>query len=271
MSMLPPWHLHVDVWFVIGALGVAYWYLNERVGPRLQPTAPTSTLGEKASYYSGILLLLVVSSWPLHDLAESSLYWVHMVNHLVMTLVVPPLLLLGLNRRLSDHLLGNGSVLPWLRYLARPGAAFAIFNLGMIASHWPEAVALSLRNELAHFLIHAFLFLSGLLMWIPVVSRSTLVPPLRPPMRMVYLFLNSILPTIPASFLTFSHVPIYPAYGDAALAFGLTAVQDQTIAGLIMKVAGTLLLWAVIAITWFKWANDEKRWDQIEQDLRTPA
>ena len=42
----------------------------------------------------------------------------------------------------------------------------------MIASHWPDAVALSLRNELAHFLIHSFLFLSAILMWIPVVSRS---------------------------------------------------------------------------------------------------
>ena len=114
-----------------------------------------------------------MSNWPLHDLAEGSLYWVHMTNHLVMTLVAPPLLLLGLNRRMSDRLFGHRLVLPWLRYLARPGAAFAIFNLGMIASHWPEAVALSLRNELAHFLIHAFLFLSAILMWIPVVSRST--------------------------------------------------------------------------------------------------
>ena len=269
--MLPAWHVHIDVWVVIGTLGFAYWYLNARVRPRLRPLAAAASGGEMAAFYTGLLLLLVVSNWPLHDLAESSLYWVHMTNHLVMTLIAPPLLLMGLTRRMSDHILGHRLVLPWLKYLARPGAAFAIFNLGMIASHWPDAVALSLRNELAHFLIHSFLFLSGILLWIPVVSRSTLVPQLRPPMRMVYLFLNSILPTIPASLLTFSHVPLYPSYGDSALAFGLTAVEDQTIAGLIMKLGGTLLLWAVISITWFKWANDETRWDQIEQDLRTPA
>jgi putative membrane protein len=269
--MLPAWHVHIDVWLVMGTLGFGYWYLNARVRPGLRPVAPTASRGETASFYTGLLLLLVVSNWPLHDLAENSLYWVHMTNHLVMTLVAPPLILIGLTRRLSDHIFGHRLVLPWLKYLARPGAAFAIFNLGMIASHWPDAVALSLRNELAHFLIHSFLFLSGILLWIPVVSRSTLVPQLRPPMRMVYLFLNSILPTIPASLLTFSHVPLYPVYGDSALAFGLTAVEDQTIAGLIMKLGGTLLLWAVISITWFKWANDESRWDQIEQDLRTPA
>ena len=268
---MPAWHLHIDVWLVLGAIGAGYWYLSTRGGSRQHAILTYPRAWEKAAFYTGLVLLVVVSNWPMHDVAESSLYWVHMTNHLVMTLVAPPLMLLGLNRQISDRIFGQHLVLPWLRYLARPGAAFAIFNLGMIASHWPDAVALSLRNELAHFLIHAFLFVSAILMWIPVVSRSSLVPPLRPPMRMVYLFLNSILPTIPASFLTFSHVPIYPAYGDAALAFGLTAVEDQTIAGLIMKVGGTLLLWAVIAITWFKWANDEKRWDQIEQDLRTPA
>lgn len=269
--MLPAFHLHIDVWLVIGTLGFAYWYLNSRVRPHLRPAAPPPSIGERTAFYTGIGLLLVVSNWPLHDLAETSLYWVHMTNHLVMTLVVPPLLLLGLTRQMADYIFGARWVLPWLRYLARPAPAFAIFNLGLIASHWPEAVALSLRNSLAHFLIHAFLFLSGILMWIPVVSRSTLVPRLRPPSRMVYLFLNSILPTFPASFLTFSHVALYPAYGDSAEAFGLSAVEDQTIAGLIMKLGGTLLLWAVIAITWFKWANDEKRWDQIEQDLRTPV
>jgi putative membrane protein len=265
--VLPAWHIHADVWLVLGALGLAYWRLSTETGPDLS----RPTLREKTAFYTGLLLLLVVSNWPLHDLAERSLYWVHMTNHLVMTLVAPPLLLLGLNRKMSDYLFGHRLVLPWLKHLARPGAAFAIFNLGMIASHWPDAVALSLRNELAHFLIHSFLFLSGMLMWIPVVSRSSLVPQLRPPMRMVYLFLNSILPTIPASLLTFSHVALYPAYGDSALAFGLTAVEDQTIAGLIMKVGGTLLLWAVIAITWFRWVDDEKKWDKIEEDLRTPA
>lgn len=269
--MMPAWHVHIDVWLVLGAFGFAYWYLTTRIRPLLQPLPPPPTGRERTLFYAGLALLVIVSNWPMHDLAETSLYSVHMVNHFVMTLIAPPLMLIGLNRQLADRVFGHPLVYPWLRHLARPAPAFAIFNLGMIASHWPEAVALSLRNELAHFLIHAFLFLSAILMWIPVVSRSILVPRLRPPTRMVYLFLNSILPTFPASFLTFSQVPIYPAYGDAALAFGLTAVEDQTIAGLIMKLGGTLLLWAVIAITWFKWANDEKRWDQIEQDLRTPV
>ncbi|MGH8926830.1 MAG: cytochrome c oxidase assembly protein [Acidimicrobiia bacterium] len=269
--MLPAPHIHLDVWAILGGVGLLYWYLTGVARLRMRPVPPSPSGRQRASFYLGLALLMIVSNWPMHDVAEVSLYWVHMVNHLVITLVAPPLMILGLNRPLADHLFGHRLVLPWLRPLARPVAAFAIFNLGMIASHWPEVVALSLRDELAHFSIHVFLFVTGWLVWIPVVSRSSLVGRLKPPMRMVYLFLNSILPTIPASFLTFSHVPIYPAYGDAALTFGLSAVEDQTIAGLIMKLGGTMLLWGVLAVTWFRWAKDEERWDQIEQDLRSSA
>jgi putative membrane protein len=270
MQALPPWHPHFDVWAILGLLAIGFWYLNVRIRPHLRPSPPSPTTRQWTLYYLGLGLIWVVSDWPAHDLAENSLYWVHMVEHMVITLAGPALMLLGLNRQMADRLFGHRWVYPWLRHLARPGPAFAIFNLGMIASHWPEAVALSIRNELAHFLIHAFLFASAIVMWLPVLSPAGVIPRLRPPMRMVYLFLNSILPTIPASLLTFSHVAIYPAYGDAALAFGLSPVEDQTIAGLIMKLGGTLLIWIILAVVWFRWAADEKRWDQIEQDLRHP-
>lgn len=268
---LPPWHVHVDVWVILGLVGFAFWYLNTRIRQHERPVTSSPRPRQWAFFYTGLGLIWLVSDWPLHDLAENSLYWVHMVDHMVITLIGPPLMLMGLTRPMADYVFGNRAVLPWLRHLARPVSAFAIFNLGMIATHWPEAVALSLRNELAHFLIHLFLFLSAILMWLPVLSPSALLPRLRPPVRMGYLFLNSILPTIPASFLTFSRTALYPAYGEASLAFGLSAVEDQTIAGLIMKLGGTLLIWLVIGVTWFRWASEERRWDEIEEDLRTPA
>ncbi len=123
--MLPPWHVHVDVWLVIGSLGAAYWYLGLGLATTAAGGGVARPDGNRPLFYTGLLLLLVVSNWPLHDLAEESLYSVHMTNHLVMTLVAPPLLLLGLNRQMADQLFGHRLVLPWLRYLGRPGAAFA--------------------------------------------------------------------------------------------------------------------------------------------------
>ena len=60
--MLPAWHVHIDVWLVIGAIGFAYWYLNARVRSRLRPLAPLTSPGEKAAVYTGLVLLGHVSS-----------------------------------------------------------------------------------------------------------------------------------------------------------------------------------------------------------------
>lgn len=271
MTGLPPFHIHWDVVVILGGLGLAYWWVQSRLRPHLRLPPPAPRARQWALFYSGLGLLVVTSTWPMHDLAEQSLYWIHMVNHMVLTLVAPPLLLLGFNRPMADFLLGRPRILSWLRPLAQPVAAFAIFNLGLIATHWPEAVALSLRSEIAHFGIHSFLFVSGLLMWMPVASPASVIPRISPPLQLLYLFLNSILPIVPAGFLTFSQIPIYPAYGDASLAFGLTAVEDQTTAGLIMKIGGTMIFWVVMAFIWFRWASEEKRWDRIEEELRTPS
>ncbi len=270
MSSLPPWHVHWDVLLVLGLLGLGFWWLQTRIRPQWT-SVPAPTRTQWLSFYGGLGLVFVVSNWPLHDLAESSLYWVHMLDHMVLTLFAPPLMMLGFNRAMADRLVGQRLVLPWLRKLAAPAAAFGIFNLGMIGTHWPQAVELSVRNELAHFLIHSFLFLSAFLMWMPVLSPSSLIPKISPPMQLVYLFLGSILPTIPASFLTFSEVPLYPVYGDASLAYGLTAVEDQTIAGLIMKLGGTFYFWFLMTVIWFRWASQEKKWDRIEEELRASS
>ncbi|MGH2757764.1 MAG: cytochrome c oxidase assembly protein, partial [Actinomycetota bacterium] len=97
---------------------------------------------------------------------------------------------------------------------------------------------------------------------------------LQPPGKMVYLFLQSILPTVPASFLTFASSPIYSAYAEAPRLWGISAVTDQMVAGLIMKIVGGLLLWLAIAIVFFKWHAAEQnvapqamQWDDFEREL----
>ncbi len=93
---------------------------------------------------------------------------------------------------------------------------------------------------------------------------------MKPPMRMLYLFLCTIVPTVPASFLTFSHTPFYPSYGDAGLAWGMTALEDQTLAGVVMKLAGAFYLLGLLAVIWFRWMEEEREWDRIERSLANP-
>ncbi|MBW3667054.1 MAG: cytochrome c oxidase assembly protein, partial [Actinobacteria bacterium] len=84
------------------------------------------------------------------------------------------------------------------------------------------------------------------------------------------LVLQSLLPTIPASFLTFSSVPIYPVYGDASLVWGLSAVTDQTVAGIVMKLGGGLLIWGTIAVIWFRWTSEERDWEELGTTVPVP-
>jgi putative membrane protein len=92
-----------------------------------------------------------------------------------------------------------------------------------------------------------------------VMSPLPEMPSLSPPGQMIYLFLQSLAPTIPASFLTFGHSALYPVYAGFPRIWGISALNDQLIAGLIMKLAGGLLLWVVIATIFFRWYEQEQR------------
>jgi putative membrane protein len=107
--------------------------------------------------------------------------------------------------------------------------------------------------------MHVVLFTSSLVVWLPVVSPLPEVPRLQPVMRMLYLFTWSIVPTVPASFLTFGSSPLYRFYEHLPHLFGLSTLADQQLAGLVMKIAAGLLLWLIIAVVFFRWAAEEER------------
>lgn len=267
-----PWpapHLHLDVVATVVTLAVAYGYAELRLRRLIAPAAAAATRRQWWCWFTGLGLLFFVSSWPFHDIGETALFSVHMVEHLVIVYLCAPLLLLGMPRWMADVTLGRPSVARILRPLARPAPAFVFLNVAMIAIHWPQAVEAMLTSNLAHFVIHAGLFTVAVIAWLPVRSPTPAIGRLRPPMQMLYLFAHSLLPTVPASFLTFSSAPLYPVYGDAALAWGVSALDDQTVAGVIMKIGGGLILWIAIAVIWFRWVAEEREWDRIEADLRS--
>ena len=211
----------------------------------------------------------IASGWPIHDIGEDALFTCHIWEHMLLALVVPPLLLMGVPRWLADVTLGHPKVAPWLRPLSKAVPAFVLFNVTFILIHWPDMVELMLTNSLVHFLIHFLLFFTAFLMWMPVLSPTAAIPKLSRPGQMLYLFLQSLLPTIPASFITFSTVAIYPIYGDAALAWGLTPVTDQTIAGIVMKLGGGFIIWVTIAVIWFRWTSEERDWEELDTPVTT--
>ena len=254
--MLPAWHVHPDVWLLFGSIIAAYLIAGRR---HERATGEATEPRKRRLFLLGMGVLWLGADWPIHDLAERFLYSMHMTQHLLFTLVAAPILIAGMPVWLLRELLAPAPIRRIFRFMTRPLVALIFFNAVLLFTHWPEVVAASVGSELVHLGLHVLIVTSALVMWWPVMSPLPEMPSLPPPGQMLYLFLQSLAPTIPASFLTFGHKPLYPVYATFPRIWGIDALTDQLIAGLIMKLLGGLLLWGVIAVIFFRWYNQEQR------------
>jgi len=267
---LPAWHAHPDVWLLIALLGGGYWLLVKRIGPRFaSPGMPLVPRFQAVCFGLGVFTVWMAADWPIHDVAETSMYSVHMIQHLLLAMVATPLLLLGTPGWMARWLLRPPSaVFRTVRALSRFFPALLVFNVVLVFTHWPAVVNESLSSHPMHFAVHALIFVASLIVWMPLLSPLPEIPRLAPPMRAVFLFLQSIVPTVPASFLTFGAHPLYKFYVGRPHLWGLSTLEDQQVAGLIMKIGAGILLWALIAVIFFRWAADEDRRGQPQRIRR---
>ena len=268
------WQPHPEVWVLVVSLVALAWYGATRIGRQaVRPGEPVVTRSQLAWGIGALVVLLVASDWPLHDLAEEYLYSAHMVQHLLLSYVLPPMVLLATPTWLARLVVGNGRAYRVLKKLARPVPATIIFNSVVLFTHWPAVVGAAVENGPLHYSLHVVLVAAALLMWLPVAGP---LPELRfaLPTQMVYLFAQSILPTVPAGWLTFADGVVYPSYDVLPRVFGLSVIDDQQIAGLTMKVLGGLYLWTIIGVLFIRFASkymDDDRARGIELDRRAPV
>jgi putative membrane protein len=270
--VLPDFHLHLSVLAVMGGLIGVYLAAAARheraTGERLPP-------GRRYRFLGGVAALLLAAGWPIHDLAESYLYSMHMLQHMLFTFVAAPLLLTGMPAWMWRALLRPAPLRAAWALLTRPLVALLVANGVLLFTHWPEVVSLSVGSELAHFSLHALLLGSAIVMWWPVLSPLPELPALSRPGQLIYLFFQSLAPTIPASFLTFGTEPLYRIYATFPRIWGIDPLTDQLIAGLVMKLVGGAILWVIIAAIFFRWGHEEttEGWDalkfrDVEREIR---
>ena len=149
----PVWAFGVEPGSTLVAAAVAAGYATaiRLLGPRHAPRRghPVSR-GQVACFAAGVVALAAALGWPIHQLGEDYLFSVHMVQHLLISLIAAPLLLLGTPGWLLRWLLGDGARLSVARRLTRAFPAFVLFNAMLVLSHWPAVVGLSLRREVFH-------------------------------------------------------------------------------------------------------------------------
>ena len=265
------WDVHLDVVVLCVLLEVGYLYAVTYLRPQLSDAGRVKR-SQVALFTLGVLTLYAATGSPLHSLAENYLLTAHMLQHLLLTLVAAPLLLAGVPGWLWQAILRAPGAMPVARVLTRPVMAFAVFNAALLLFHLPPTIDLQLRVHGFHFFAHAGLAAAGLVMWWPILSPLKELPRLAEPLQIGYLFLQSLLPAVMASFVTFSETVVYSFYEEAPRIWNLTAVDDQQIAGGSMKLIGTLILWSYMTVVFFRWyarvEAEEKEPDDVGPERR---
>ena len=229
------YELHPEVWLLVAAVIGLGVYSVRAIGPLVVPAGePVVTIAQKRFFIAGVALLWFAADWPMHDIAEEHLYSVHMLQHLLISFIIPPLLLLAMPNWLARLVvLEDGRPQAMLRVLTKPLVAGLIFNALQLLTHWGAVVNLSSENGPFHYLIHLAVFGSALLMWFPVLGPLKEMQ-MSEPGKMLYLFLMSIIPTVPDGWLTFAEDLVNEGYATDDPLWGIDPIVDQQAAGAVM-------------------------------------
>ena len=230
----------------IVALGGLYHWRAES-GERRTETA------QRATFYSALgLIFLSLNGW-LHDLSDYYLFSAHMVQHLLLTLIAPALLIMGTPGWMLRPALQWPVIGPLARAVTPAKRCFMIFNVVLIVWHLPPMYEMAMEHHNIHIVQHLCFMIAATLMWWPVLSPLPELPRISYPLQMLYLFLMSIPMSIVAVSIGYSDHILYPAYASAPRIWGISPMQDQLIGALIMWVPGGLFFFAIISVVFFRW------------------
>ena len=266
------WHLHPDVLTMCAGFLVAYWYAVVVWRPHI-PDAGRVKRSQVVYYCSGVLVLYLATGTPMHEIGENYLLSVHMTQHLLISLVAPPLLLAGVPTWLWEALLVRRQVLPVARVILNPLVTIGFFNAVLVITHLPNVMNFTLNHHAFHFWVHVLIVGSSTMMWWPVITNVPGLPHLTYPFQMAYLFVQSLVPSVVAAFIVFSTSAAYSFYASAPRIWGLSPVEDQQWGAFVMKIVGSAILWTFIGVAFFKWYNREEAesgglpWAEVEQEL----
>ncbi|MBW3593257.1 MAG: cytochrome c oxidase assembly protein [Actinobacteria bacterium] len=236
------WNPAWDEVAVVAAMSLAYAAAVRRYG------ASRARVG---AFAGAQLLVLAVSVTPLGTLALNYLLSAHLLQNVVLAEWAPSLAVLGLSAPMAATVARIGVV----RALTRPVVALPLWVLSYALWHVPVVYDAALRHHFLLHLEHATYFGAGLLLWWPLVHARPWR--LSSAAKATYAFCAFLLASPLGLLLTFLPEPVYEFYENAPRIWGLTALADQQIAGLVMSASEAVVFFAVFTFFFLRFLAEE--------------
>lgn len=215
------------------------------------------------AFVTGVAVVVFAVGSPL-DAYAGALLSVHMVQHLLLTLVAAPLILLARPLSLARRTDAGRRTIPRLlrsrgaHVLGHPLVAWTLYAGVLWGTHFTPVYQAALENDLVHGLEHAAFLGAGVLFWLPVVGTEPSPWRLPYPARLLYLFLAGPVGAFLGLAINQASSPLYAHYATLQRGWGPTPLADQQAGGLIMWMAGGLGMLLAILLVAAAWAKSDR-------------
>ncbi len=246
-----------DPGVVDGVFGLSVIYLLA-VGPMRRYLAPEEPWEWKrvASFFTGLFFLLIAVATPIDSIGEKYLFSVHMLQHVLLILLIPPFFILGCPKWLANLLFRMEGIGRILRFLVHPVVACVVFNATLLLWHIPFFYELALRDKLLHLFEHVCFVVAGVFMFWPLLGQSDETPLLPQPLKLLYILAVNIGQLPLFAFITFATTVFYPTYELAPRITDLSPLDDQVLGGVIMKLAAGVFMFGGLIVCFYRWTRE---------------
>lgn len=206
------------------------------------------------SFYTGSFIMLISLVSPLHAGADRLLSF-HMLQHVLLTTIGPPLVVMGLTSQMLEPLRRPGLPSEMARVVSNPVVAAMIFTVNMWVWHVPPLYQLAVDRDTVHAAMHIAFMGAGILYWWPVLQATPVK--LGEGGRLLYLFVTGMPMGLLALLLIATNTVIYPHYETSERLLGLSPIEDQQVAGVIMGALGEFAGFIAITLLFFRYIDHE--------------
>jgi cytochrome c oxidase assembly factor CtaG len=241
------WDPHIATWtaLIVSMAAISFLHLRSTDPDRMTSRWTRREIIVLVTAWGAAAVAL---TWPLADLAAHWSLTALVTQRLILTLAIPPLVLLGLPYDALERLTRPAGVDALFDWCRRPAVAILVFTAVAVGSMTTPLVEAQASSSIVRGVLDGLIVAAGFVLWLPVIGRAPGILRLKPIGRFSYLVAQAVIPAFLSFVYIFAHRPLYNAFARSHLAIGLRPLNDQQISGFVSKLTMLFVLLTVGAV-----------------------